>query len=211
VLGRIEVVHLERHAECEHAVEVTPVGAEPAACRIYQHRVQVVVDARRGLSARPRRSVIRGQEQPWSIPHPAGADVGFADGEDRGPAARMDGMSIRIQGVAIAAVDPRALGRWWSEAVGWPVRFEEGDDFIVVSPEGSDQSDLVFLKVPDVKVVKNRLHLDLMPDDQDAEVARFEALGATRADIGQGPDVSWVVLADPEGNEFCILRPDDEG
>jgi len=120
-------------------------------------------------------------------------------------------MSIRIQGVAIAALDPRALGRWWSEALGWPTTFEEGDDFIVVSPADSDQSDLVFLKVPDAKVVKNRLHLDLMPDEQDAEVARFEALGATRVDIGQGPDVSWVVLADREGNEFCILRPDDEG
>ena len=69
----------------------------------------------------------------------------------------------------------------------------------------------MFLKVPDAKVVKNRLHLDLMPDDQNAEVARFEALGATRVDIGQGSDVSWVVLADPEGIEFCILRPDDEG
>jgi hypothetical protein len=120
-------------------------------------------------------------------------------------------MTIRIQGVAIAALDPRALGRWWSEALGWLTTFEEGDDFIVVSPEDSDQSDLVFLKVPDAKMVKNRLHLDLMPDDQDAEVARFEALGATRVDIGQGPDVSWVVLADREGNEFCILRPDYEG
>jgi hypothetical protein len=61
--------------------------------------------------------------------------------------------------------------------------------------------------------VKNRIHLDLRPDDQDAEVARFESRGATRVDIGQegNPDVTWVVLADPEGNEFCILRalPDD--
>jgi hypothetical protein len=59
--------------------------------------------------------------------------------------------------------------------------------------------------VRDPKRVKNRLHLDLVPDDQDAEVARLERLGATRADIGQ-KDVSWVVMADPEGNEFCVLR-----
>ena len=54
--------------------------------------------------------------------------------------------------------------------------------------------------------MKNRLHLDLRPEDQAAEVARLEALGATRVDVGQGDDVTWVVLADPEGNEFCVLR-----
>ena len=62
--------------------------------------------------------------------------------------------------------------------------------------------------------MKNRLHLDLRPDDQAAEVARLEALGATRVDVGQGDDVTWVVLADPEGNEFCVLRalrPDEVG
>ena len=59
--------------------------------------------------------------------------------------------------------------------------------------------------------VKNRLHLDLRPDDQAAEVARLEALGATRVDIGQGDDVTWVVLADPEGNEFCVLQRPSEG
>jgi hypothetical protein len=62
--------------------------------------------------------------------------------------------------------------------------------------------------VPEGKTVKNRVHLDLRPDDQAAEVLRFEALGAQRVDVGQAdnPDTTWVVLADPEGNEFCILR-----
>jgi hypothetical protein len=62
--------------------------------------------------------------------------------------------------------------------------------------------------VPEEKTVKNRLHIDVSPSgsDQNAEVERVLALGATRADVGQGRDVSWVVLADPEGNEFCILR-----
>ena len=74
-------------------------------------------------------------------------------------------------------------------------------------PEGTDAGlgEILFVKVPDEKVVKNRLHLDLRPDDQEAEVARFEQLGARRVDIGQG-DQTWVVLADPEGNEFCILQ-----
>ena len=66
--------------------------------------------------------------------------------------------------------------------------------------------DILFLKVPKGKSVKNRLHLDLRPIDQAAEVARFEALGARRVDVGQGDDVTWVVLSDLEGNEFCILR-----
>ena len=61
--------------------------------------------------------------------------------------------------------------------------------------------------MPEGKVVKNRLHLDLRPGDQAAEVARLEALGARRVDVGQGPDVSWVVMADPDGNEFDVLRP----
>ena len=65
---------------------------------------------------------------------------------------------------------------------------------------------LLFIKAPDAKSAKNRLHLDLRPDDRDAEVARLEALGAKRVDIGQGPDVTWVVMADPDGNEFCVLR-----
>ena len=66
--------------------------------------------------------------------------------------------------------------------------------------------DLLFLRVPEDKTTKNRLHIDLRPDDQAAEVARLEALGATRVSVGQGDDVSWVVLADPDGNEFCVLR-----
>jgi hypothetical protein len=67
--------------------------------------------------------------------------------------------------------------------------------------------DLLFLRVPEEKSGKNRLHLDLRPVDQAAEVARLESLGARRADVGQGPEVTWVVLADPDGNEFCVLRP----
>jgi hypothetical protein len=66
--------------------------------------------------------------------------------------------------------------------------------------------DLLFLEVPEAKSVKNRLHLDLRPDDQTAEVERVIALGARRVDVGQSGDVGWVVLADPEDNEFCVLR-----
>jgi len=66
---------------------------------------------------------------------------------------------------------------------------------------------LLFLRVPEEKAGKNRLHLDLRPRNQAAEVARLEELGAHRTDVGQGSQATWVVMSDPDGNEFCVLRP----
>ena len=107
------------------------------------------------------------------------------------------------------ATRPRSL-RFGKSALGWRRTFEEEDEVVLEPPEGSQEDgivpDLLFLKVPEGKVVKNRLHLDLRPGDQAAEVARLEALGARRVDVGQG-EVSWVVMADPDGNEFDVLRP----
>jgi Glyoxalase-like domain len=119
-------------------------------------------------------------------------------------------MTIRIQSLAVDSVDPAPLARWWSAALGWPLTFEDDDEIALEPPEeqrkGAVLLEILFLKVPEAKSVKNRLHLDLRPDDQAAEVARFEALGARRVDVGQSDEHTWVVLADPEGNEFCILR-----
>ncbi len=75
------------------------------------------------------------------------------------------------------------------------------------SPAVDVAPDILFVKVTDRKTTKNRLHFDLRPEDQAAQVHRLLDLGARRVDIGQGDDVSWVVLADPEGNEFCVLAP----
>lgn len=74
------------------------------------------------------------------------------------------------------------------------------------NPSGT--GDLLFMKNPDKRIVKNRIHLDLRPDDQDLEVSRLEALGAKRVEIGQSADprTTWVVMEDPEGNLFCVLR-----
>lgn len=120
-------------------------------------------------------------------------------------------MAIRIQSTCIDARDPGSLGRFWADVLGWRITEEEPDEVALEPPEGSPEDgvvpDLLFLQVPEGKSVKNRLHIDLRPDDQAAEVARIEALGATRVDVGQGDDVTWVVLADPEGNELCVLRP----
>ena len=119
-------------------------------------------------------------------------------------------MTLRIQCLAIDCADPEKLSAFWSAALGLP-SFPLGDGDVWIGPgEGHPEDgilpDLLFQKVPDYdkKLQKNRLHLDLRPDDQDAEVARLEALGARRADIDQG-DVSWIVMADPEDNEFCVL------
>lgn len=113
-------------------------------------------------------------------------------------------MSLEWEQVVVDARDPVGLGRWWQEALGWvAVPTDPGDHEIRPSPDRLPG--LLFVAVPEAKVGKNRLHIDLRPDDQPAEVERLLGLGATRADVGQG-DESWVVLADPEGNEFCVLR-----
>jgi glyoxalase superfamily protein len=120
-------------------------------------------------------------------------------------------MNLRIQCVCIDTADPVGLATFWESALGWRRTYEKDDQVVLEPPTGSPEDgivpDLLFLRVPEDKIGKNRLHFDLRPQDQAAEVARLEALGARRADVGQKPDVSWVVMADPAGNEFCVLRP----
>jgi hypothetical protein len=119
-------------------------------------------------------------------------------------------MDIRIQCLCVDSVSPGKAAGFWEAALGWRRTYDEADEVVLEPPAGSPEDgvapDLLFLKVPEGKTVKNRLHLDLRPKDQAAEVARLEALGARRVDVGQGT-VSWVVLADPDGNEFDVLRP----
>jgi hypothetical protein len=119
-------------------------------------------------------------------------------------------MSLRIQSLCIDSTDPKVPADFWEKALGWR-RTYEADDEIVLEPAAGSPADgvspdLLFLKVPERKELKNRLHLDLRPEDQAAEVERLEGLGASRISVGQGPEVTWVVMADPDGNEFCILR-----
>ena len=111
--------------------------------------------------------------------------------------------------MCVDANEPALVAEFWAAVLGWRITHQEDDEVVLEPPAGSREDgvvpDLLFLRVPESKSAKNRLHIDLRPEDQAAEVARVEALGATRVDIGQG-DQTWVVLADPEGNEFCILR-----
>ena len=127
---------------------------------------------------------------------------------ERGPWNHL-AVTIRIECLSVDAHDPSAQARWWSEALGWRITEEDGDEGGHRSRRRAPTpgfSEILFVTVPEDKAVKNRLHLDLRPDDQAAEVARFEQLGARHVDVGQTPEHTWVVLADPEGNEFCILR-----
>jgi catechol 2,3-dioxygenase-like lactoylglutathione lyase family enzyme len=131
-------------------------------------------------------------------------------------------MSVRWYTTVVDCHDVAAQARWWGEVLGWRTVYEAADEVVIVPPRALDESldipveergpGLVFVPVPEEKQVKNRLHIDLAPrasDDQTAEVARLERLGARRVDVGQHQDATWVVLADPEGNEFCVLSPRD--
>jgi Glyoxalase-like domain len=110
-------------------------------------------------------------------------------------------VTLRFSEVCIDAVDIHSLGQWWATALEWSSEVTEDGDVLLRAPAGPNW---LFLAVPDSKVVKNRIHFDFTPDDQQVEVDRLIGLGARRVDIGQG-EQSWVVLADPEGNEFCVL------
>jgi Glyoxalase-like domain len=114
-----------------------------------------------------------------------------------------------LAAVVVDAADPAALAVFWAAAAGWPTG-SRSDDVVRLHRPGGRPPDLDFVWVADAKTRKNRVHLDVAPqlaDTRDAEVSRLLGLGARHVDVGQGPTVTWVVLADPEGNEFCVLRP----
>jgi predicted enzyme related to lactoylglutathione lyase len=119
-------------------------------------------------------------------------------------------MTLRLWTVDIDAHDPLTLGHWWADVLHWKI-FHEDDDEVVVTTPDERFPGLVFLRVPEGKTVKNRIHLDFAPDDRDVEVERLVRLGARRVDVGQTGQETWVVLADPEGNEFCVLSAREGG
>ena len=113
-------------------------------------------------------------------------------------------MSSRLAQVAIDATDTDAVAAFWCAVLGWS-ELEREDGLISIGPT-TGGTGLDVIAVPEAKTVKNRLHLDLRADgDRAEELARLLSLGARRVDVGQASDVTWTVLADPEGNEFCLL------
>ena len=114
--------------------------------------------------------------------------------------------------MVVDAADPGRLGHWWSQALSWRIGYVDQHETDVDPPEGEPGLPLVFVPVDEPKVRPNRLHLDLdtsSPAEQRETVEFLLDLGAARADVGQG-DAPWVVLTDPEGNEFCVLDPRPE-
>jgi predicted enzyme related to lactoylglutathione lyase len=120
--------------------------------------------------------------------------------------------NLRLQCITVDCDNPKLLADFWAAALDWKITHADEEGVVIELLDGSPEQgripDILFYKNPDRKVVKNRLHFDLRPQDQEAEIARLERLGASRIEIGQAnePEATWVVLADPEGNEFCVLR-----
>ena len=117
-------------------------------------------------------------------------------------------MPVTLHHIVIDTHDLPELARFWTQALGWRV-LSEREREIVIGPDEHAPVGICFMPVTDAKTVKNRVHLDLTTsaDDREQEIARLLALGARRVDIGQTGAESWTVLADPEGNEFCVVRP----
>lgn len=117
-------------------------------------------------------------------------------------------MPVSLHHIVIDAHDMPGLARFWADVLGWKILSVREREVVVGAHETASVG-LCFMPVTDRKVVKNRLHLDLTssPEDREAEISRILALGATRVEIGQTGEESWTVLADPEGNEFCVVRP----
>jgi catechol 2,3-dioxygenase-like lactoylglutathione lyase family enzyme len=121
-------------------------------------------------------------------------------------------MGVSVHHIVIDTHDLPELARFWTQVLGWRV-LSKREREIVIGPDVNASIGICFMPVTDEKTVKNRVHLDLNPGgdanpaEREAEIDRVLALGARRVDVGQTGDESWTVLADPEGNEFCVVRP----
>ena len=113
-------------------------------------------------------------------------------------------VEVRFREVVIDCADPPTLARWWSSFTGYTLRTDR-EDWSTIANE--DQSMIIgFQKVPEGKEVKNRVHLDFWAADEEATARELEAMGATRRWVSEDPEDPFVVLADPAGNEFCLIR-----
>jgi catechol-2,3-dioxygenase len=118
-------------------------------------------------------------------------------------------MPAKFTELVIDCADTERMATFWASVLGYEVLDRGSDGEIEIGPGDRSQPTLVFVRVPEGKTVKNRLHIDVNPagTDQATELQRLLGLGARQIDIGQG-EVSWIVLVDPEDNEFCLLRRD---
>lgn len=132
-------------------------------------------------------------------------------------------MALKWYSIVVDCVDVQEQARWWAGVLDWQLIYDTPEEAVIIPKDATDEKltadqwtrvgpGLVFVPVPEGKLVKNRLHIDLAPhisDDRDAMISELIARGASLVDIGQG-EVSWTVLTDPEGNEFCVLSARDQ-
>jgi len=120
-------------------------------------------------------------------------------------------VALRIEALTVDCAEPATIARFWAAALGWRLEGEDRQDDIEVVDPSNPRNRQLFQRVPESKSVKNRLHLDLRPSGtRGAEVERLKELGATVLEGFGGPEATWVVMQDPEGNELCVLRgPED--
>ncbi|MGH2750647.1 MAG: VOC family protein [Actinomycetota bacterium] len=116
----------------------------------------------------------------------------------------------RIHSVTFDCSEPARVGEFWSQVLGYDV-VQKTDDYFWIEPSIGGATPLLFIKVPEAKQQKNRVHLDIETNDRAAEVDRLIELGASIVDIGTPKDASWTVMADPEGNEFCVATEEEDG
>ncbi len=114
-------------------------------------------------------------------------------------------MNLNLGGITIDSSDPRTLAEFWTKALDLEVVFDADGEYLQLSSRTSpDRPYLGLQRVPEERAGKNRVHVDLSTDDREGEVRRLESLGATAGDTHQMPGLTWTVLRDPEGNEFCV-------
>jgi hypothetical protein len=114
----------------------------------------------------------------------------------------------RIRNITIDCANPAKLAEFWKAATGYSIAY--GNEWVAeLRPPVAGHPNLLLLQVPEAKTVKNRTHMDLEAADREAEVARLEALGATRGETNRWENMTWTVMQDPEGNEFCVAEPHD--
>ena len=120
-------------------------------------------------------------------------------------------MSLHLHSITFDCADPPALAAFWAEVTGY--RIEESQEWLaILAGAGSFGPRLMFIRVPEPKAAKNRIHLDLGTADLDTEIARVLALGAGLVGHRQEYGITWSTFTDPEGNEFCIgLHPEQDG
>ena len=119
---------------------------------------------------------------------------------------RLDPVVLRLDEIVMDCTEPDRLAAFWAQLLDYEI-IDSGPDLAAIEDPADNGPSICFQHVPEGKLSKNRVHFDLSVDEDSLEgaVTRLTALGATQIDVGQGPDRTWVVLADPEGNEFCLV------